>query len=62
MEVLKIKDPNTGKWVGIPALKGEADLTGYATEAYVDGLVGDIETTLDSIIAIQENLIGGATE
>lgn len=34
----------------------------YATKEYVDGLVGDIETALDSIIAIQENLIGGATE
>ena len=35
-----------------------ADL--HATnKAYVDGLVGNIETALDSIIAIQEGLIGG---
>ena len=29
------------------------------TKAYVDGLVGDVETALDSIIAIQTSLIGG---
>lgn len=28
---------------------------------YVDGLVGDIETALDTIISIQENLIGGGS-
>ena len=32
-----------------------------ATKRYIDGLVGDIDTVLDSIIAIQENLIGGET-
>lgn len=31
----------------------------YATSTYVDGLVGDIETALDSIITIQNSLIGG---
>lgn len=36
------------------------DLSGYATEAYVDEKIGDIETALDNIIAIQEELIGGA--
>ena len=30
-----------------------------ANKAYVDGQVGDIETALDSIIAIQNELIGG---
>lgn len=29
------------------------------TKAYIDGLTGDIETALDSIIAMQESLIGG---
>ena len=27
-------------------------------KAYVDGITGDIETALDSIIAIQNNLVG----
>lgn len=30
------------------------------SQEYVDGLVGNIETVLDSIISAQENLIGGA--
>ena len=34
----------------------------YAVVNYVTGKVGNIETTLDSIIAIQESLIGGAAE
>lgn len=29
---------------------------------YVDGYVGDIETALDSIIAMQNELIGGESE
>ncbi len=33
-----------------------------AEKSYVDNLVGDVETALDNIIAIQENLIGGVTE
>ncbi len=32
---------------------------GYATTAYVDGLVGDVESALDSIIALQTSMIGG---
>lgn len=32
-----------------------------ATKGYVDGLVGDIETALDNIIAIQNELIGGGS-
>jgi hypothetical protein len=28
-------------------------------KGYVDGQIGDIETALDSIIAIQNSLIGG---
>ena len=44
-------------------IKGLADPTDTddaVNKGYVDGLVGDIETALDSIIAIQEQLIGGA--
>ena len=33
---------------------------GLAKKAYVDNKIGDIETALDRIIAIQEQLIGGA--
>lgn len=32
-----------------------------ANKGYVDGLVGDIETALDGIIALQNTLIGGET-
>ena len=32
-----------------------------ANKGYVDGLVGDISSALDSILAIQESLIGGGT-
>lgn len=35
------------------------DLTEYATINYVDDALGDIETVLDSIIAIQNTFIGG---
>lgn len=34
------------------------DDVGYATETYVSERLGDIETALDSIIAIQNNLMG----
>ena len=34
----------------------------FVTKDYVDEKLGDIETALDTIIATQENLIGGATE
>ena len=38
---------------------GGADLSAFATTKYVDDIVGDIESALDSIIAVQNNLIGG---
>ena len=34
-------------------------LSNYHTAEVVDGKIGDIETALDNIIAIQETLIGG---
>ena len=36
-------------------------LTNYYTKEEVNSLIGDVETALDSIIAIQENLIGGGS-
>lgn len=36
--------------------------THVANKMYVDGLVGNVETALDGIIAIQESLIGGESE
>lgn len=41
--------------LGTPAEDNDA-----ANKAYVDSSIGNIETALDSIIAIQEQLIGGA--
>jgi hypothetical protein len=38
----------------------KAKLDNSVSQEYVDNLVGDIETVLDSIISAQENLIGGA--
>jgi hypothetical protein len=37
-------------------------LPGIASKGYVDDAIGDIETALDSIIAIQTQLIGGDGE
>lgn len=39
---------------------GTADLDNYYTKNEIDGLVGDIETALDNIIAMQNSYIGGA--
>jgi hypothetical protein len=38
----------------------DADKTEIA-EMVAEGVIGDVETALDNIIAIQENLIGGDT-
>lgn len=40
-------------------IKNKPDLSQKADVSYVDGKLGDIETALDSIIAIQEGLIEG---
>ena len=63
--------PVGGQWVGggIPryssggcfAVNDPTWDTAAANKRYVDGKVGDIEKALDSIIAIQESLIGGGT-
>jgi S-adenosylhomocysteine hydrolase len=39
----------------------DVDLSNYYTKEEIDNKVGDIETALDNIIAIQENLIGGGS-
>lgn len=40
---------------------GSVDLSNYYTKTEIDTQIGDIETALDSIIAIQETLIGGGS-
>jgi hypothetical protein len=37
----------------------DVDFSNYYTKEEIDDKIGDIETALDSIIAIQNNLIGG---
>lgn len=64
MSVLKIRDEN-GNIIEIPALKGDdyiltdknkVEIANIVTQSEI---VGDIETALDGIIAIQNELIGG---
>lgn len=47
-------DGNRIQSVGTPEDSADA-----ANKGYVDGLIGDIDTALDSIISIQNSLIGG---
>lgn len=48
--------------VDVPVVVGAPTKRNHsATKEYVDGLVGDIETALDNIIAIQNELIGGGS-
>lgn len=49
------RDPSGN--INVPLTPGNA--TSATSKQYVDGLVGDVETALDSIIAMQESLIGG---
>ena len=60
-QVLTLTDDGTTKWESPSGGGGSVDLTGYATEEYVDDKIGDIETALDGIIAQQNELIGGET-
>ena len=39
----------------------DVDLSNYYTKEEIDNKFGDIETALDGIITLQENLIGGDT-
>ena len=50
--------PNT---IGLSNIADGIDDTDAATVGQLNSAVGDIETALDSIIAIQESLIGGAS-
>ena len=65
-EVLKsgenIKTINGKSILGEGNIEIDVDLSKYYTKAEIDGQIGDIETALDSIIAIQESLIGGDGE
>lgn len=64
MAILKIRDEN-GNIIEIPALKGDdyiltdEDKVEIANIVTQSEIVGDIETALDGIIAIQNELIGG---
>ena len=58
-QVLTLADDGTTQWTTPTGGGGSVDLTGYATEEYVDDKIGDIETALDEIIALQERYIGG---
>ena len=58
-QVLTLADDGTTQWTTPTGGGGSVDLSGYATEEYVDEKIGDIETALDEIIALQERYIGG---
>ena len=58
-QVLTLADDGSTEWTTPSGGGGSVDLTGYATEKYVDDKIGDIETALDEIIALQERYIGG---
>lgn len=51
-----VRNSNGNLYTGMPTEIMEA-----VPKKYVDDIVGDIETTLDSIIAIQNELIGGGS-
>ena len=48
--------------MGVTFAEDYTDSLNYADKTYVDNAIGDIETALDSIIAIQNELIGGDGE
>jgi hypothetical protein len=60
-QVLTLADDGTTEWKDQSGGGGSVDLTGYATEEYVDEKIGDIETALDGIVLMQNELIGGET-
>lgn len=72
VESANIKGPtgDSGVYVGSGDMPEDCNIqidpTGEAVELatteYVNAAIGDIDTALDSIVAIQEELIGGATE
>lgn len=45
--------------IGIVAIESGVDTSGFVTREELNTRIGDIETALDSIIAIQNSLIGG---
>lgn len=61
-QVLTLTDDGTTEWKDQTGGGGSVDLTEYAKTSYVDDKIGDIETALDEIIALQERYIGGDAE
>ena len=49
----------TREWVEAQDFGGDIDTSNLATKDYVNEQIGDIETALDNIIALQNSLIGG---
>lgn len=60
-QVLTLTDDGTTKWTTPSGGGGSVDLSEYAKIKYVDDKIGDIETALDGIILMQNELIGGET-
>ena len=60
-QVLTLDDDGSAKWQTPTGGGGSVDLSEYAKTQYVDEKIGDIETALDEIIALQEMYIGGDT-
>ena len=58
-QVLTLADDGTTEWKDPSGGGGSVDLSEYAKIKYVDDKIGDIETALEEIIALQEKYIGG---
>ena len=58
-QVLTLADDGSTEWTTPSGGGGSVDLSEYAKIKYVDDKIGDIETALEEIIALQERYIGG---
>ena len=54
------ENAQSGKAVAEALKTANVDLSNYYTKPEIDSQIGDIETALDNIIAIQNSLIGGS--
>lgn len=59
---IELKDKNGNVIASAETTLPTQDLSGLATEEYVDGLVGDINTALDELHAYAQSLVGGGVE